>query len=140
MPAAPRIHYGTAFEDMGAHLMDRVYGNAGTAITQASIGSISYRVYEHDSKIKAETAGDGALVAGTASSLVVSSVVFDTLQTDAPWDTTADAQGYNFRYDSPAADRPTGGKWYRHEIVFTPASGAAFAVVWVIECLAMAGS
>ncbi len=140
MPSIPRLHYGTAFEDTGCSLMDRVYGNAGTAITQATISIIAYKVYEHSSKEDAIAAVDGTLVAGTASSLTVASVVFDTLQTGAPWDTTADALGYNFRYDSPAVDRPTGGKWYRHEIVFTPTSGAAFAVVWIIECLPMAGS
>lgn len=140
MPVKPKIHYGTAIEDSGAFLMDRVYGNAGTAITQASISSIAYGVYEHASKADAETATDGDLVAGAATSLTVSSVVFDTLQTSAPWDSAADASGYNFKYDSPAADRPTGGKWYRHEIVFTSASGAKFAIVWVIECLPMAGS
>ncbi len=136
----PKINYGTAFEDTGCSLMDRVLGNAGAAITQATITSIAYKVYEHDTKDAAVAATGGTLVAGTASSLTVASVVFDTLQTAAPWDSTADALGYNFRYDSPAVDRPTGGKWYRHEIVFTPTSGAVFAIVWIVECLPMAGS
>lgn len=140
MPARPKINFGTAFEDTGCSLMDRVYGNAGAAITQATIANIAYKVYEHTTKELAILAASGTLVAGTASSLTVATVVFDTLQTAAPWDTTADALGYNFRYDSPAVDRPTGGKWYRHEIVFTPTSGVPFAVVWIVECLPMAGS
>lgn len=140
MPNLPKFIYGTALEDTGCSLMDRVYGNAGIAITQATITSIAYKVYEHTTKDAAIAVSGGTLVAGTASSLAVASVVFDALQTAAPWDATADALGYNFRYDSPIVDRPTGGKWYRHEVVFTPAIGALFAAVFIIECLPMAGS
>lgn len=132
-----KVNKTTAFEDTGVSLMDRIQGNGGTNITQASITSIAYKVYECTSMQKAEAA-DGTL--GTSGTLNKTTVVFDTLQTAAPWDSNADPTGYNFRYDSVAADRPTGGKWYRYEIVFTPTSGAPFAVVWIVETLPMAGS
>lgn len=130
-----KINFAEGLEDCGISLMDRVYGNAGTAITQATITAISYKVYSHTSKDKAVDAEDGTLIA--SGSLTVASVVFDTLQTDARW--TKDSTGYNFRYDSPATDRPAGG-WHRYEIVFDPSSGENFAAVWVVETLAMAGS
>ena len=133
-----KINKTTAFEDMGVTLMDRIQGNGGANITQASITSIALKVYECGSEDEAEAAS-GTIV-GTGSTLDKTVVVFDTLQTSAPWDIIADSTGYNFRYNSVAADRPTGSKWHRYEIVFTPASGAPFAVVWIVETLPMAGS
>lgn len=133
------IHYATAFEDAGISLMDRVQGNGGTNITQAAITSISYSVYEYTSKDAATQGSGGTLIVGP-SSLTVSAVVFDTLQTAAPWDSTADSTGYNFRYNSVAADRPTGDRWHRYEIAFVPASGANFKVVWVVHTLPIEAS
>jgi hypothetical protein len=135
-----KVNRAEAFEDCGISLMDRIQGNGGTNITQATISSIAYSVYAYDDEDKA-VAGDAsgtAVVEDTA--LTVSAVVFDSLQTAAPWDSTADSTGYNFRYNSVAADRPSGEKWHRYEIVFTPTSGAAFAVVWVVHTLALAGN
>ena len=48
---------------MGCSLMGRIYGNAGTAITQATISSISYKVYEHTTKPLAETATENVTFA-----------------------------------------------------------------------------
>jgi hypothetical protein len=132
----PQINLATAFEDTGVTLMDRIYGNAGTAITQATISSIAFKCYEHATKDKAVDAEDGTLI--TSGAIVVASTVFDTLQTDAKW--TRDSTGYNFAYASPAADRTVGARWHRYEIVFTPSSGAVFVVVWVVETLPMGGS
>jgi hypothetical protein len=131
-----RINKTTAFAGCGVTLMDRIQGNGATNITQASITSIAYTVTSYGSETEAEEASNGTAVIAS-SPLTKTSVVFDTLQTAAPWDSTADSTGYNFRYDSPAADRPTGHKWHRFDIVFTPASGAKFAVVWIVETLPM---
>jgi hypothetical protein len=135
-----KINYAQGFAAKGISLMDRVQGNGGTNITQSSISSIAYTVTRYDSKPEAEKAQDGTAVI-TSTALTVSTVVFNSLQTAAPWDSGTDSTGYNFRYDSPAADRPavTGGGtyWHRYDIVFTPTSGAAFAVVWIVETLPM---
>jgi hypothetical protein len=134
-----KINKAAAFEATGITLMDRIQGNGGTNITQATISSIAYTVSRYASEQDAEDAEDGtAVIASTA--LTVSSVVFNALQTAAPWDSDADATGYNFRYDSPATDRPAvsggGSYWHRYDIVFTPASGAVFMVVWIVESMA----
>jgi hypothetical protein len=125
-----------AFEGTGITLMDRVQGNGGTNITQASITSIAYSVSQYASYDDAENCTNGTAVI-TGGSLVKTTVVFDTLQTAAPWDSTADSTGYNFRYDSPATDRPAvaggGTYWHRYDVVFTPASGAVFVVSWIVE-------
>ncbi len=124
------------FEARGITLMDRIEGNGGSNITQASISSIAYNVTRYGSLKDAESVTDGTSVI-SAGALVVSSVVFNTLQTAAPWDSDADATGYNFRYDSPATDRPAvsggGTYWHRYDVTFTPASGAVFSVVWIVE-------
>jgi hypothetical protein len=129
---------GGAFEATGVSLMDRIQGNGGTNITQASITSIAYTVHRYPSQEDAEKATNGTEVIA-ATALAKTSVVFDSLQTAAPWDSDADATGYNFRYDSVAADRPavSGGNsyWHRYDVVFTPASGAVFVVSWIVESL-----
>lgn len=125
-----QVAYGCGYEDSGISLMARVYGHAATAITQATISTITYTVTEHATQEDAENGANGtAIIAST--SLTVSSVVFDTLQTDARW--TKDSTGYNFRYDSAAADRTDGGVWHRYEVKFTPSSGAVFHAVWIVE-------
>ncbi len=123
-----RINYFECFEDGGATLMDRILGNAGTAITQATISAIALKVYECTSKENAINAV-GDEVSGVGGSLTVADYVYDTLQTAAPW--SAGGTGYNFRYNAAAAIFPSGSKWYRLEFKFTPATGAPFFVVWV---------
>lgn len=106
----------SVFEDTGAVIMARVYGNAGTAITQASLSSIVCKVYDL-------TNGDTLIATRT---LVIASVVFDTLQTSDPrW--TEDDTGYNFLDVVEATNFPEGGRTYRLEYKFTPASGQVFA-------------
>src|SRR6187402_145567 len=113
MPQARNlINQFVAFEDGGATFMARVLGNAGTAITQATISSITCNVYDM-------TAPTVAVISPTVT---VNSVVFDTLQTDARW--TADTTGYNFLHAMPATAFPTGKRNYKVEYKFTPTSGA----------------
>lgn len=106
------------WEDGQLTIFSRVQGNAGTNITQAGITSIACRVYDLDNS--------NALVASPA--VVVASVVFDALQTAAPW--VADTTGYNVKFAVPAASFPTGGRRYRIELTFTPvSSGDPFYVI-----------
>lgn len=96
----------------------RVVGNAAAAITQASLSSISYKIFNESSDTP-----DTAVETGT---LTVSSVVFDTLQTDARW--TKDTTGYNFRNVVAGTNITGDGRRYLVEYLFTPTSGAAFVV------------
>lgn len=117
---------GTAYQDSGVILMARVLGYDNAAINQASIASITLTVVD-------EKTGE----AQDPITLDVSDVVFDTLQTGAPWD--KDADGYNFRYDSLAAQRPEGGRTYRFAFQFAPVIGEPFWVVFRIETKTLSG-
>lgn len=132
------IQQATAFEDGGIVLMARVLGWSGTAINQASVTSIALKVFEYATEREAIANTNGTEITGVGGSLTVSDVVYDALQTAAPW--TKDSTGYNVRYDAPATCLPNGGKWYRFEFKVTPASGAAYWLVWVVEAVSVASS
>uniref|UniRef100_A0A6M3LB96 Uncharacterized protein n=1 Tax=viral metagenome TaxID=1070528 RepID=A0A6M3LB96_9ZZZZ len=106
----------TIFEDNGAICMARIYGAAGTAVTQAAITGISYKVFDLDSATPYTAVSTG--------SLTVANVIFDTLQTGGPWD--KDTTGYNFKDTRPATNFTTGGHTYRIEYLVDPASGENF--------------
>jgi hypothetical protein len=112
----------TIWEDSGCFLMARVRGNAGSNITIASITSITSNVYDESNV--------NTLVAGPTTQ-TVSSVVFDTLQTDSRW--TKDSTGYNVGVSALAAWFPTGGHLYRVELAFVPVSGENFKVLYRIH-------
>lgn len=113
------------WEDAGLTIMARVLGNAGTAVTQASLTGIAFKAFD---------LATGAQV-GSTTALTVSAVVFDTLQDDDDdprW--TLDSTGFNFLYTVPATFFPTGDQKYLLEFVFDPVSGDNFPLV--VECFA----
>ena len=104
------------YEGTDVVVMDRVQDAAGADITQAALdpgsgGSITYYVYDEDDDTEEATA-----------TLDRTAVVFDTLQTSAPW--TADSTGYNFKWQIGAALLPNaaGSKVYRVDVVFLTTS------------------
>lgn len=72
-------------------LMARVMGKLNVAITQATISAVNRKIYNQS---------DGELVSDDA--LVVSDVIYNTLQTGGPW--TYDDVGFNFLDQPPVAD------------------------------------
>lgn len=110
---------GAIFEDAGATILARITGHAGSPITQASLSSIAYKVFD-----RSGADPDTATQTGT---LTISTVVYDALQLDARW--TVDASGYNFLHAAPAAWFPDASHRYRIEYKLTPAAGEIF---WVI--------
>jgi hypothetical protein len=117
------------WEDTGLWVAARIRGNAAALITQASLTTITYAVYDVTVR-----ANPGLILAATP--LTISAVVFDTLQTtDARWNNSGgDATGYNFAHAIGSTVFPSGDHVYRIEYYFTPASGAQFA--FVVEALA----
>jgi hypothetical protein len=113
MPTTPYTIVGTIREHSPATVLARVYGLAGTAITQASLSAIACSVYDLDS------ATPNTAVA-TPTVTIVSSV-FDTLQTGGAWD--KDSTGYNFSHTIGKAVFTSGGHRYKAEYKFTPTSG-----------------
>lgn len=130
MPAAQVFPVQAVFEDSGAYLLARIRGTTGSLITQASLTAINLRVYESEAVPESSDADDPAVVA--ARDLVISSCVFDTLQTDSGWDTAADPDGFNLKVEILPADLPKGGKNYRFEIKFTNASDKVWHFVAAI--------
>lgn len=104
---------GTVVESSSFSVMARIHAS-GANITQADVTSIEYQIYPHNST----TAHTGA------TALTVSSVIFDTLQTDARW--TKDATGYNFRHDVAATVLTDPATEYEVEYKFTMADSSVF--------------
>lgn len=116
----------------GLALMGRLVNYTGTLVTQASISSIAYSVYDLDA--------DASLATGT---FTVASVVYDTLQqSDAAWTKDSASKpgtdgrwGYNFKAILPATDIPiaSSGDRVQVDVAFTPASGQKFRLVYQFD-------
>jgi hypothetical protein len=111
------------WEDGSATLYARITARDGTGtlqsdgtrlLKQADLSALSVKVFDTSSE---------AVETYTAT-LTISSVVFDTLQTD--WD--EDSTGYNFRAELPTTAFPTGGRNYQAEVKITTSGGG---VGWV---------
>lgn len=86
----------------------------GANVTQSDVSSIQYAVINDGTKE----------VITSLASLTVSSVVFDTLQTDDRW--TEDNTGYNFRHDVDQSVLTNPDISYRFEYKVTLSSGNEF--------------
>ena len=107
-----------AREDSPYTVMACMKGQDATALTQASLTGITFRVFQYGSRSEAEDDDNGTEV-GSVASLSVSGVIYDTLQTDNDYQPDG---GYNFKHVVPSARLPTGGKWVAVEYVFDPAA------------------
>jgi len=118
---------GSVFKNGSATLLARVVGANGAAIKVADLDSAKYTIYELDeSDPDAGTAVTGHTDVDIAP---VSSLIFDTLQTDDLWD--IDEDGYNFKHvvditANPAF--PKAGKNYRVVFTLTPNAGQPILV------------
>ena len=111
----------TIVEDVSTTCMARITDTSGSAITQASVSSIAYSVFDLTSG-----APDTATSTGTPT---VADALYDTLQTDTAWTAAGgDSTGYNFRYVLPASAVPDGGHLYLVEYWITPTTGDPFPI------------
>lgn len=143
---ATGIRYARLLEDNPLTLADHVKMRSGATsadLTQAALsgGSIKYRVFEYANQADAEADSNGTEIL-TESTLTISAVVFDTLQSNDLWtDNGGDSDdGFNLLVDIPAARFPSAGKWYRIEIKISPPTGDPFKIVWVASTTAVASS
>lgn len=115
----PVIAQDHSFEGQPVTHMARITGLDGANITQSSLSSIQLRIFDDDGNVI------------DTRSLVVGTVVFDTLQQtadDARW--TLDAVGFNFLNQTLMNDLPSGDKVYRFEYRFRPVNqGGQFHLV-----------
>ena len=126
----------------GVAIMARIRAASGALLTQASVSSITYSVYN----IQAEKDGSGnpTQMLGSTSQ-TVTAVVFDSLQQDGNlWtkDSAANpgpdgASGWNYRFVVPAAyfTVANSGDWHRVNVVITPASGQLFRLIFEFPTL-----
>jgi hypothetical protein len=125
--------FGAAFKNGSATLMARIVGSNGVNITQADIATIRYSVYMlDDQNPDARTPVTGH----SQVTLLVYSIVFNSLQTDATW--TVDAVGYNFRHILDVAANPAfpvAGRRYLIEYALTPLSGQVILVRYRINVI-----
>jgi hypothetical protein len=120
MPQASDI-LGTAFKNGSAILMARIVDSAGAYIQQSGVSAIKYSIYELDPCRPDNLA---AVTGHDAVSLLVSGVVYDTLQTGGLW--TIDAVGYNFRHQINVSQNeafPKAGTLYQVRYELTPTTG-----------------
>ncbi len=104
------------------------------AIRQADLTSIRYTIYELDE----DEADYTATVTGHVNvSLVIADTVFDALVTqDERW--TADAEGYNFRFQpnvSTNSALPVAGRLYRVLVTIAPVTGQPILVAFDIRAV-----
>lgn len=109
----------TIYENSSIACLARVIDAAAAPITQASIQSISVKVFTED-----------GVEITPAPEVEVGDVVCDTLQTDDRW--TVDGTGYNLAIPLGGAAFPTQGN-YQIEAHITPTDGLSFYVVWNVQ-------
>lgn len=109
------IIYDTAFEDTGQIMLGRIRGSDAAYVTQASLTSITCAVVDITT---------GSEVSVITPSIVIATVIFDTLQTGSLW--TVDSTGYNFKHAMPATAFPDASHVYKVTYTATPVSGAVF--------------
>lgn len=80
-----------------AVFLARLRNASNEYITQSEISSISYTIFEDPTNTSLGTPVTGH----SSESITISSSVFDTLQTDAVWE--SDGIGYNFKHTPPTS-------------------------------------
>lgn len=106
--------------------MARVVGADGSAITQTDIDEAEYSIYLLDDQ---DPDSLTAVDEHEEVSLIVSDVVYDTLQTDDIW--TKDSTGFNFKYTvdiGTNAAFTVAGRKYQIRFKLTPDSGQVIIV------------
>jgi hypothetical protein len=101
------------FESSGIVWMARITDVDDAVLTQAKVDSISLTVRDKEAP--------GVDIAASPYTLDKADVIYDTLQTGGAW--KKDDTGYNFKYNTLAAQIPDGDKIYRFELTITPVSG-----------------
>ena len=97
--------------------MAYILGTNGSAITQATLTSINLTIYTQS--------GTTLTIVVAQAAVTISAAIFDTVQTDANWDSNRFATGYNFRHQATYTF-PTAGTLYVMDYLFDPTSGSDF--------------
>jgi hypothetical protein len=120
--AGSDITRASVWQGMPVALMARLRNPAGVYVTQASLASISYTLFDLGSDNPTPT------VPTSSGSLTISSVIFDALQLDARW--TIDTIGYDFLWLMPGALLVNAPTEYRMKVLFTGTDGNVYPAVY----------
>jgi hypothetical protein len=90
--------------------------NDGSFLTQASLNSVAYSVYDLNSATPDTAVADGTVT--------ISDCVFDSFQTGPMW--TVDDEGYNFAHRIPGTAFGSGDHAYKIVYLFTQTDGSTF--------------
>ena len=125
--------YGTAFKNGAITLLARIVDENDDNVLRAGVASIAYTVYLLDD----QDANKRTAVNGHSDvAVMVSSAIYDTLQTADVW--TVDATGYNFRHTLDVASHPAfaiAGRRYLIEYRLRPATGQIILVRFRINVI-----
>lgn len=107
-------------------MMARVDDHTGTNLTQAAVTSIAYTVYLLDEDYPDNPDTRAAVTNHEAVAVAKADAIFDALQTAAPWDSSEDATGYNFKWQIDVLTNAAfaiAGRSYMVEWTITPTAG-----------------
>ena len=114
--------------------MARVDNYEGTLITQASVDTVTYTVYQLDEDYPDRPNTRTAVTGHEAVAVAKASCIFNTLQTGGLW--SKDSTGYNFRHILDISSNQafgTAGRKYLVEFTITPTSGQVIKFGFVAE-------
>lgn len=126
----------TAHKNGTVTCMARVENAEGTAITQASVSTITYSAYLLDEDYPENRDTRTAITGHTAVALTKTACVYDTNQTGNNW--SRDSTGYNFRHEidvSTNALLETAGRKVLLQFTATPVSGQVIVWDYVVDVL-----
>lgn len=125
--AGSDITRSVIWQGMPVALMARLRNPAGVYVTQASLSSIGYTIFDLGSSTPATPTASGTLT--------IASTIFDALQLDARW--TIDSIGYNWLWLAPGALFPNQATEYRVKILLTSTDGNQYPAVYQLTTQAL---
>ena len=121
------VCHAQAIENSPFVLLARVLDANGNPILPTAVASIAIDVWNVPDDV--QTANLTATPANVISA---------TLVVDPRW--AADSIGFNLALPVPGTAIPTGDRTYRVEVTITPTAGAAFVLLWDVQCVGTFGA
>lgn len=125
--------YGTVFSNCTATFLARIVDESGISLTISDINSVNYTIYLLDDQTPTTRT---AVTGHEQISLQVSSVMFNTLQTNRIW--SMDTTGYNFRHTLDTDNSiafPIPNRYYLIVYQIVPANGVPINIHFRVNAI-----